>query len=541
VNLPSEFKEFTTHRYGPNTFKLHRLPLPRPGRVLGLLGTNGIGKSAALSILAGRLKPNLGEYHNPPTWKNIIARFRGSELQNYFARLIEDKLKTVVKPQYVERFAAFEQISDDTCVRDVVARKDDKNISDFVFKELDVIHLLNREIGKLSGGELQRVAIASLCVQNADVYVVDEPSAFLDIRQRLRAAHTIRGALLDTTYVVVVEHDLAVLDLVSDLVCCLWGSAGVYGVVTTPFSSSEGINHFLAGYIPTENLRIRDEALTFRIAGDLECSATEQLHTTAYPRLKKTLANSANEKDAFSLEVEAGSFASSEIIVMLGEKGTGKTTLIRLLAQKLDPDGGIPDVTPRLCISWKPQMFVPSFEGTVRELLLEKINATFLDPLFQSDVVRPLCIEHIAHLRVKTLSGGELQRVALVLTLGRPADVYLIDEPSAYLDVEQRIAAARVLRRFILHQKKTAFVVEHDFVMATYLADRVIVFNGQPGVRCCASPPMPLCQGMNQFLCQLGITIRRGKGNGRPRINKIGGTRDSEQKLAGNYFLQAQV
>jgi len=208
-----------------------------------------------------------------------------------------------------------------------------------------------------------------------------------------------------------------------------------------------------------------------------------------------------------------------------------------MLAGKWEPDGGWLDGYPRLSVSWKPQMLVPTFQGTVRELLLAKIKESFLDPQFQSDVVRPLMIGQIADLHVKTLSGGEMQRVALVLALGKPADMYLIDEPSAYLDVEQRIAASRVIRRFVLHQRKTAFVVEHDFVMATYLADRVIVFDGQPGIGCRASAPTPMADGMNQFLAKLGITFRRGRRNARPRINKIGGSKDREQKQAGNYFL----
>jgi len=138
---------------------------------------------------------------------------------------------------------------------------------------------------------------------------------------------------------------------------------------------------------------------------------------------------------------------------------------------------------------------------------------------------------------VQTLSGGELQRVALVLALGKPADIYLIDEPSAYLDVEQRVVAARVLKRFIIHAKKTAFIVEHDFIMATYLADRVIVYDGQPGVHCIASEPMSLLEGMNTFLKQLEITFRRDPTNYRPRINKLSSQKDSEQKTSGNYFL----
>lgn len=75
-----------------------------------------------------------------------------------------------------------------------------------------------------------------------------------------------------------------------------------------------------------------------------------------------------------------------------------------------------------------------------------------------------------------------MQRVAIVLSLGLPADIYLIDEPSAYLDSEQRITAAKIIKRFILSSRRTALIIEHDFIMATYLADKVIVYDGQPGI-----------------------------------------------------------
>jgi len=123
-----------------------------------------------------------------------------------------------------------------------------------------------------------------------------------------------------------------------------------------------------------------------------------------------------------------------------------------------------------------------------------------LHPQFNTDVLKPLNLESILDNDVQTLSGGELQRVALVLCLGAPADIYLIDEPSAYLDSEQRIIAAKVIKRFILHAKKTAFVVEHDFIMATYLADRVIVFEGQPSVKATACKPQSLLTGMKAFV-----------------------------------------
>merc|ERR1712151_476693 len=234
-----------------------------------------------------------------------------------------------------------------------------------------------------------------------------------------------------------------------------------------------------------------------------------------------------------------GSFSDSEITVMLGQNGTGKTTFIRMLAGYLKPDDAEEEL-PEMNVSYKPQAISAKFEGTVRELLMNKIRDAFMHPQFQSDVVKPMLIEQIADHGVQTLSGGELQRVALVLAFGKPAELYLIDEPSAYLDVEQRVVAARVMKRYIIHAKKTAFIVEHDFIMATYLADRVIVYDGQPGVHCIGSEPMSLLEGMNTFLKILDITFRRDPTNFRPRINKLESVKDREQKLAGSYFLMEE-
>merc|ERR1712060_547211 len=235
-------------------------------------------------------------------------------------------------------------------------------------------------------------------------------------------------------------------------------------------------------------------------------------------------------------EVQAGDFSSSEIIVMLGQNGTGKTTFIRMLAGYLKPDDSKEEL-PEMNVSYKPQAISAKFEGTVQELLMNKIRDAYLHPQFNSDVVKPMLIEQIADHGVQTLSGGELQRVALVLALGKPAEIYLIDEPSAYLDVEQRVVAARVMKRFIIHAKKTAFIVEHDFIMATYLADKVIVYEGEPGIHCVASSPTSLLDGMNRFLEQLQITFRRDPTNFRPRINKLESQKDQDQKRNGNYFL----
>ena len=267
-----------------------------------------------------------------------------------------------------------------------------------------------------------------------------------------------------------------------------------------PYGVRQGINVFLDGFIPTENLRFRESSLSFKIRERLDLPGPERMHQTEYPEMSM-------QKGSFILDVRAGHFASSEIVVLLGQNGCGKTTFIQMLAGRLAPDdvkGGM----PKLKVSHKPQEFTPKFEGTVEELLLKRIRPAYLDPLFQTEVVKPMLIDSIARCRVQTLSGGERQRLALVLALGQDADIYLLDEPSADLDVEQRVAAARVMRRFFMHRKKTAFIVEHDFMMATYLADRVIVYEGQPGVRCEASAPMSLLEGMNRFLAQLEVTFR---------------------------------
>ncbi|KAJ1640710.1 RNase L inhibitor-like protein [Pavlovales sp. CCMP2436] len=160
----------------------------------------------------------------------------------------------------------------------------------------------------------------------------------------------------------------------------------------------------------------------------------------------------------------------------------------------------------------------------------------YIHPQFVSDVMKPLNIEALIDQDVMHLSGGELQRVAIALSLGTVADIYLIDEPSAYLDSEQRIICAKVIKRFIMHSKKTAFIVEHDFIMATYMADRVIVYDGRPGVTCQANTPQSLLSGMNRFLEDLAITFRRDPENYRPRINKMDSVKDKEQKLSGQYF-----
>eukprot|EP00596_Hydrurales_sp_CCMP1899_P000606 CAMPEP_0119040394 /NCGR_PEP_ID=MMETSP1177-20130426/10309_1 /TAXON_ID=2985 /ORGANISM="Ochromonas sp, Strain CCMP1899" /LENGTH=528 /DNA_ID=CAMNT_0007005403 /DNA_START=331 /DNA_END=1917 /DNA_ORIENTATION=+ len=524
--------------------------MPRPGQVLGLVGTNGIGKSTALKILAGKQKPNLGRFDTPPDWTEILVNFRGSELQNYFTKILEDNLKAIIKPQYVDHIPKAVQGK----VGEIMSAKNQRGNMDWVMDQLDLGHVIDRNVEVLSGGELQRFAISVVVVQKADVYMFDEPSSYLDVKQRLKAATTIRSIVGCEEglkrYVLCVEHDLAVLDYLSDYICVLYGTPSAYGVVTMPFSVREGINIFLGGFVPTENLRFREEELNFKLSTNTELfdnPGRQSMYN--YPTMTKTMTGAGDgASEKFILNVEGGAFTDSEIVVMLGENGTGKTTFIRMMAgllksdeaAKAEADGDLDLAAslgvPQLNVSYKPQKISPKFQGTVRQLLHKKIRESYIHPQFISDVMRPLSMEPIMDNGVQDLSGGELQRCAIVLCLGTPADIYLVDEPSAYLDSEQRIAASKVIKRFIMHAKKTAFVVEHDFIMATYLADRVIVYDGQPGVEAFARAPQSLIPGMNSFLKQLNITFRRDPTNFRPRINKGDSVKDREQKLNGNFF-----
>ncbi|GME79654.1 unnamed protein product [Ambrosiozyma monospora] len=529
INLPTNLEKEVTHRYSANSFKLHRLPTPRPGQVLGLVGTNGIGKSTALKILAGKEKPNLGRYDDPPDWEEILRYFRGSELQNYFTKVLEDNIKAIIKPQYVDNIPRAIR-GDVNKVGELLKLKmERKSEAKYIVDVLQLKGVLKREVAKLSGGELQRFAIGMTCVQEATVYMFDEPSSYLDVKQRLNAAEVIRSLLGPTSYIIVVEHDLSVLDYLSDFVCILYGAPSVYGVVTLPASVREGINIFLDGHIPTENLRFRTESLQFRMVDATDnMMVIDQTRGFSYPKMVKTQGD-------FKLTVEAGEFNDSEIIVMMGENGTGKTTLCKLLAGAIAPDEG--SKAPKLNVSMKPQKIAPKFKGTVRQLFLKKIRASFLHPQFNTDVIKPLRIEDIIDQEVQHLSGGELQRVAIVLSLGMQADIYLIDEPSAYLDSEQRIICSKVIRRFIIHSKKTAFIVEHDFIMATYMADKVMVFEGIPSKDAVAKKSESLLTGCNRFLKNLNVTFRRDPNSFRPRINKLNSQMDKEQKSAGNYFF----
>ena len=235
--------------------------------------------------------------------------------------------------------------------------------------------------------------IGLTCVQNADIYMFDELTSYLDIKQRLNAARMIRSILSDDNYIICVEHDLAILDYLSDFVSCFYGDPNIYGVVTMPFSVREGINIFLKGFLPMENMRFRDEELTFAQFSESEnaCQTDEEEKeehkklTWSYPRMEKTIGS-------FHLTVDEGIFVESETVVILGQNGTGKTTMMKMLAGLIKPDDASEQI-PKLNFSYKPQTISPKFEGTVEDLFHNKLTGIWETSSFKLGLINPLAIE----------------------------------------------------------------------------------------------------------------------------------------------------
>ncbi|MCD6469508.1 ribosome biogenesis/translation initiation ATPase RLI [Candidatus Bathyarchaeota archaeon] len=524
VNVPEELKEDCVHRFGPNAFKLFRLPVPSPGIVLGLLGQNGIGKSTALKIFSGEIKPNLERYDDPPDWSEIIRYFRGSTLQTYFQKLSNGELKVVHKPQYVDKIPSAVKGK----VGEILERVDERGKLDEISERLQLKVVWDRTLDVLSGGELQRVAIAAAVCRDADVYLFDEPSSYLDVKQRLEAAKVIRSLKEDNKIIIVAEHDLAVLDYLSDQVCVFYGKPGVYGIVSHVHSVRTGINIYLNGFIPDENMRFRKEPIRFHVKPPLAGSPTN-VPILKWNEISKTY-------ESFTLKIEEGDARTGEVIGILGPNGIGKTTFIKILAGIEKPDHGSPPTENALKVSYKPQYISTEYAGTVEELLRTVAKEQFSSSWYQTEIINPLNLSPLFDRKVKELSGGELQKVAIAACLSREADLYLLDEPSAYLDVEERLAMAKTIRRVVEEKNVTAFVVEHDIVAQDFIADRLMIFTGEPGVYGIAKAPTNLLDGMNMFLKEMNITFRRDPDTKRPRVNKEGSRLDKYQKKIGQYY-----
>jgi len=491
--------------------------------VTGILGPNGIGKTTAVRILADEITPNLGRHEDPPELDAVLERYRGTELQNFLERLRDGEVSVARKPQYVDKIP--ERFDGNT--RDLLDGVDERDAVEEIVERLSIGPVVDQPIDTLSGGELQRVALAATLVRDADFYFVDELTPYLDIGQRVAAARLVRELAEDEDRsVLVVEHDLAVLDLLADTLHVGYGRPGAFGVITDRKSTRNGINEYLSGYLENENMRIRPDPIEFEEHAPRRTTAGETL--VEYPDLEFGYG-----EGEFTLAVDGGEIRENEVLGIVGPNGIGKSTFAKLLTGRLEPDEG--ELDTALDISYKPQ-YVEIDQPMRVDAFLSSITDDFGSSYWNTEIAQPLQLERIMEQSLPDLSGGERQRVAIAACLSEDADIYLLDEPSAHLDVEQRVLATSAIRRYTENHDATAMVIDHDIYMVDLLADRLQVFDGTPAEHGHASPPMGMREGMNEFLANLGVTFRRDERTGRPRINKPGSQLDREQRRDGEYY-----
>ncbi len=525
INLATELATDKVHQYGINSFRLYKLPTPTKGEVVGLLGRNGMGKSTVINILSGNLKPNLGNYDEPPDWDNILKYYSGTELKSHFEKIKDGNIKASIKPQQVYNIT---KVFDGT-TKDLLEKFDERGVSKKLVKELGLTNSLENNLNELSGGELQRLAVAVATSKDADFYFFDEPSSYNDVFQRTSVARVIHGLAKIGKSVMVVEHDLTLLDYLSDYIDVLYGEPAAYGIVSNILSTKVGINVFLDGYLPNENVRFRDKKFTF----DSSATTTDNFQVgseiISYPLLEKKF-------PAFSVTIEPGKVRKGEVLGIMGANALGKTTFMKMIAGVEKPDSG--EINKKIKIAYKPQYLTNDIDVEVVDLLEKANGGPIQGSTEEEQIIDPLKIKKLYNKSVKNLSGGELQKVAVASCLLQKVDVFALDEPSAFLDVEDRITIAKFIQKFVRSYGKSAIIIDHDLQLMDLISDTMVIFEGTSGIEGHATSPLSKTDAMNRFLKSLEITFRRDEKSLRPRVNKSDSRLDKTQKDSGNFYYK---
>jgi ATP-binding cassette, sub-family E, member 1 len=525
VNLASELATDKIHQYGTNSFRLYKLPTPRKGEVVGLLGRNGMGKSTVVNILSGKLKPNLGRYENPPEWNEIFKHYSGTELKQHFQKIEQNEIRASIKPQQIHHLAeAF-----DGTGNELLDKYDERGITRELVRELGLQNSMEQSLKELSGGELQRIAVAAAASKDTEFYFFDEPSSYNDVFQRTGVARVIQSLAKIGKSVMVVEHDLTLLDFLSDYIEVLYGEPAAYGIVSNILSTKIGINVFLDGYLPNENVRFREKKFSMDVSSSSTDIFQEGSDIVNYPKLEKKF-------DSFSVSIEPGKVRKGEVLGIMGANALGKTTMMKMIAGVQKPDKG--SIDKKIKIAYKPQYLQNDIDVEVIALL-EKANGGPIEGSQEEEqILDPLKIRKLYNKSVKNLSGGELQKIAVASCLIQKVDLYALDEPSAFLDVEDRIAVAKFLQKFVRSFGKSAIIIDHDLQLMDLMSDSMIIFEGESGKAGIATSPMPKSEAMNRFLKSLDMSFRRDEKSLRPRVNKIESRLDKDQKASGNFYYK---
>ena len=236
--------------------------------------------------------------------------------------------------------------------------------------------------------------------------------------------------------------------------------------------------------------------------------------------------------------MSGGEILEGQVLGIIGGNALGKTTFMKILSgiEKSDQN----NIENKIKISYKPQYLDSDYSDNVRNLFYTQ-GSQIDDETFNNEIIRPLSINKILEKNVNTLSGGELQKVAIAICLMKDADIYALDEPSAFIDVEDRMVLARSVQKFIKSNNKSAIIIDHDIQLIDILSDSLMLFDGNNGVSGIAHEPTNKYDSMNEFLKQLQITYRRDIETGRPRVNKSNSRLDKEQKSNNQYYYLSKT
>lgn len=512
INLPKQIPKEIIHRYGENGFQLYKFPEINKNCVMTFIGQNGIGKSTILNILSGNLYPNFSVLTDK---QDLTHMLKGNTMITYFQKLLRNELIFSIKEQKIKQF-----------------RENNQTIQEYIelnnfyidswFNELELQDKLETNINVLSGGELQRFYCWCTFSKPANVYIFDEPTNFLDVKQRLIVGRMIKSLCTEDNYVITVEHDMSIADYMSDKVIVMFGVPSSYGVISNSMTVSKGINEYLDGYISSLNIRFRDYEFNLSplstIKDDNDILLTK-INDLSYEGTIITYPN-------ITINIPDGIISlNGSINVVLGENGTGKTTFLNYIAQNTG-----------LIVSYKTQhLHRLTNDMTVLEYLY---CDNYQSSLFKSTVRVTMDIDMLHDKKVNSLSGGELQKVMICKTLCNNANIYLLDEPSANLDIENRMKCIKAIKRFIHNTNKSIYIIEHDIMICVSLAmeynSKTIIIKKENQQSIIYSP-QNVNTGINMFLEEMQITLRTSVNN-RPRINKYNSTLDRKQKLEENYY-----
>ncbi|OIO28695.1 ribosome biogenesis/translation initiation ATPase RLI [Candidatus Micrarchaeota archaeon CG_4_10_14_0_2_um_filter_60_11] len=480
INLVAPVEDKLVYSYGENAFKLYGLALPRKG-VIAIIGENGCGKSTNVKLLAGELA-----MQNKPT----------VEIKDYF----KAPKTLAVKPQELHAAGL------DATVGASLEKADETRRLDGLKALFDLEKVWKRKLSELSGGELQKVALTATLCKNREVYILDEPFAFLDYVYRIRLVDYLKTEFAEQS-AIVVDHDISLLSYMCSQAHILYGHPGACGIVSQSYATDRGINMFLAGFIDPENVRFRDHGIAYKQY------AEEKKKETAF-----TITPAKVTLGSFSVENTAPVvLKQGEVIGVAGPNGIGKSTLCRTIHE-----------THAAQTAFKPQILD---RGTdLVAAYLEKKNP------FDEGYIRQMNLQRLEYYPVAELSGGELQKLQIFRCLTAEGKaLYILDEPTNMMDINGRIALSKLLR------EKAAtgcavLVVDHDLEFLLNTVDRLLVMDGEPAKRGTVQGVYDKDEGVRMLLEKFDLSYRRDPDTKRLKLNKRGSVKDRELKESGAFI-----